>query len=158
MSSLFTDYENEELSAAILSVLQEFSAGSFQLPTSEAQAESHQRGFIVVVGVVGPYKGRVVLQAAEEAVGQVAQSMNRGQTVTDVKEQCLFLAKLTNMFAGKVVTLLNYTRLSLGQRLTPPAVLTGIDLALETSNQRSQDFCFAMGKVVLELRVSMEGL
>ena len=158
MSNLFMDLERKELGSAFVSVLHELSVGDFQLECSEDHPASQDRRFFAVVGVVGTHKGRVVLEACEESVVRITQSMNFEEPVADVEEICLYFAELTNMLGGKLVTFLNNSRPSFSLRLTPPAVFTGVDLVLRTPNLKSEVFCFTMGQVVLGVKVSMEGM
>lgn len=157
MSGLLVGLDDARLISSFASVLQDLSVGEFTLTEWQA-VDTLKRRFFVVVGIVGTCKGRMVLDSDHDAVLRITQSMNFDEPVLDLAEQCLYMAELTNMLGGKLITLLNNAKPGTELRLTPPAIFSGLDLMVTSPQMKGRRLRFAMGDTVFNLEISVEGM
>lgn len=157
MINLRADFDQMGLASDFTLVLEDLSIGSF-VTVECIDIKGAGRRFFVVVGIAGAYKGRVVLDADQDAVTLMTQRMNFDEPVLDLSEQCLYMAELTNMLGGKLITFLNNSHPGMELRLTPPAVFTGLDLLVTSPKMKARRLCFAMGDTKFNLEISVEGV
>lgn len=119
---------------------------------------AHERKFAVIIGFVGAFKGRVMVSADAPTTATVTESMNFGEPVESLEEQCLYLAEFTNMFAGKIVTLLNNTFRGSDLRLTPPAMFSAVNLDVQTPTMRSAAYHFNGSPGCVTVDIGIEGV
>ena len=149
-------------------VLTEYVEGAFCAVSSELmtagfrRCESPQWGterrFAVIIGFVGAFKGRVMVSADAATTTAVTQSMNFGDPVDSLEEQCLYLAEFTNMLSGKIVTLLNNSFRGSDLRLTPPAMFSAVSLDVQTPTMRAASYSFAGSSGCLTVDIGIEGV
>lgn len=118
----------------------------------------HERRFAVIIGFVGAFKGRVMVTADAPTTAAVTESMNFGDAVESLEEQCLYLAEFTNMFAGKIVTLLNNTFRGSDLRLTPPAMFSAVNLDVQTPTMRAAAYHFCASSGCITVDIGIEGV
>ena len=149
-------------------VLTEYVDGAFCAISAESMSAdfqrcylpqpSHERRFAVIIGFVGAFKGRVMVSADAPTTASVTESMNFGEVVESLEEQCLYLAEFANMFAGKVVTLLNNTFRGSDLRLTPPAMFSAVNLDVHTPTMRASAYHFSGSSGCITVDIGIEGV
>lgn len=154
------DYINKvNLAEIIATVLEELSlAGFVETDSYDAHNHNDERKFLVVVGLVGTYKGRLVLEAGHDTVEAITQCMNFGEAVVGLMDQALYMAELANMLGGKYITVLNNSESGLELRLTPPAVFTGTGLTVSTPKLRGRKINLQAAEARLSIEICLEGV
>ncbi|MDP3486847.1 MAG: chemotaxis protein CheX [Bacillota bacterium] len=132
------------------------------MSTGFRRCDQHQWGpdrrFAVIIGFVGAFKGRVMVSADAPTTAAVTESMNFGEVVESLEEQCLYLAEFTNMFAGKIVTLLNNAFRGSDLRLTPPVMFSAVNLDVQTPTMRAAAYYFEGNSGCITMEIGIEGV
>ena len=97
-------------------------------------AISSGENFVSVLGLIGPVKGRIIMELAMNQAHRVAEDMNGENLKPYSKIIFESLAELTNIFSGRAITVINNQPERLGLRLTPPNILVGEDLQIFSEN------------------------
>lgn len=149
-------------------VLTNYAEGAFCAVAAESMSadfhpcdlpqSGHERRFAVIIGFVGAFKGRVMVSADAPTTATVTEGMNFGEAVESLEEQCLYLAEFTNMFAGKIVTLLNNTFRGSDLRLTPPAMFSAVNLDVQTPTMRAAAYHFCGSSGCVAVDIGIEGV
>jgi len=142
---------------ALMAVAQELMTDNLTVVGGE-QRLNHGRRYCIIVGLAGQYRGRVIIEVDATTAEQLTQSMNFGEPLASLLDQCLYLAEFTNMVAGKIVTLLNNSFRGIELRLSPPAIFSGHRMDVSTPNIRSKTLFFKGVHGEVKLDVGLEGV
>lgn len=112
---------------------------------------------IIVIGVTGKNKGRVLLELNDPISSAITEYMN-GEPLQDPMEKYFFLAEFANIFCGKAITLLNNIYKGSDLRLTPPAIIAGTSMEIASPNIQSSQLFFLSGNGTLSLNMGFEGV
>ncbi|MEN6462554.1 MAG: chemotaxis protein CheX [Syntrophomonas sp.] len=99
---------------------------------SENEGDSFlSRGFIVIVGFTGGWRGRFFLDMPHSTAIKLAQILT-GEEYQSVNEEEVLLcgAEIGNIISGNAITDVNNTQSGFNIRLTPPSVFAGEDVSL----------------------------
>lgn len=99
---------------------------------TEVEGDSFiSRGFTVIVGFTGGWKGRFFLDMGGETAIHLATGMT-GEDYKHFSEEEVLLsgAELANIICGNAITDINNNYPGLNLRLTPPSVFAGEDLSM----------------------------
>lgn len=89
------------------------------------------RGFTVIIGFTGGWKGRFFLDMGGETAMHVASTLTGESYSTFAEEEVLLSgAELGNIISGNAITDINNNNPGLNLRLTPPSVFTGEGLTM----------------------------
>lgn len=88
------------------------------------EKEFQSKGYSIIIGVIGKFSGRLLLDLSEETANNIAKKMLRKDTVGR-DEVIAALSEFTNIISGNACSTLNRQNQSLGLRVTPPSVLYG---------------------------------
>jgi DNA-binding NarL/FixJ family response regulator len=87
-------------------------------------AEQTSRGISVVMGIIGKYGGRMILDMSNETAQNIAVSLLKNDTLTN--EQVVnVMAEMSNIIAGNACSLINKSNEIFGLRVAPPTVVYG---------------------------------
>ncbi|MBW7571394.1 response regulator [Caproiciproducens faecalis] len=86
--------------------------------------EQVSRGMSVVMGIIGKYGGRMILDMSEEAAENIAKFLLKKEEVT--KDQIVnVMGEISNIVAGNACSLLNKSNSLFGLRVAPPTIVYG---------------------------------
>jgi len=86
--------------------------------------EYQSRGISIIIGMIGKFSGRMLIDLSEETAKLIAEKMLRKE---DVKRDEIIgaLSEFANIISGNACSILNRKSKSLGLRVAPPSVLYG---------------------------------
>jgi len=86
--------------------------------------EYQSRGISIIIGMIGKFSGRMLIDLSEETAKMIAEKMLRKE---DVKRDEIIgaLSEFANIISGNACSILNRKSKSLGLRVAPPSVLYG---------------------------------
>lgn len=89
------------------------------------------RGFSVIVGFTGGWKGRFFLDMSGETAMQIASILTGDEYQSFAEEDVLLSgAEIGNIISGNAITDINNSQPGLNLRLTPPSVFAGDGLSM----------------------------
>lgn len=118
---------------------------------------SKEKKLSAIVRVVGPNKGRVLIEMSENLVKKLFEYAN-GEPEEDEMDLCFYLAEFTNIVTGNGVTLLNDTYKGSGFRLMPPAIFAGDNLEVSTPKEMSSSFVYHSDFGNMRIEIGFEGI
>ena len=86
--------------------------------------EYQSRGISIIIGMIGKFSGRMLIDLSEETAKLIAEKMLRKD---DIKRDEIIgaLSEFANIISGNACSILNRRNKSLGLRVAPPSVLYG---------------------------------
>ena len=117
--------------------------------------EPKSKRLSAVVGIVGLYKGRVLIEIQESQVRKLYECAY-GETIEDEMELCFYLAEFTNMIAGHGITMLNNVYKGHNLSLTPPALFADKEMDILSSQMFSSSKVYETKYGPIRLEVSLE--
>jgi DNA-binding NarL/FixJ family response regulator len=95
----------------------------------EFDDEFKSRGITVIIGIIGKFSGRLLIDLTNEtALDMVTAMMRRAPKNND--EISAVLSEFTNIVAGNACSMLNKKNQVLGLRVSPPSVLHGDNVTI----------------------------
>jgi len=141
-----------------------FPATSGNLFYSKVQATSEDsfssisnKRFLIIVGLICEYKGRILVELEEPTANILLEKMNFDEPLESIEEKTLFLGELGNMIGGKIITALNNAYGGLELRLTPPIVFSGDDLEVISPTVDSITTYFSTDYGIIKIDIGIEG-
>ncbi|MEJ6949849.1 chemotaxis protein CheX [Natronospora cellulosivora (SeqCode)] len=125
--------------------------------SKENNVLNNEKKVIVIIGMTGSYKGRLLLETTELTAKFITETMNFGP-LAEKSELYLFMGEFVNMLSGRAITYLNNLNRDSLVRLTPPAVFTGINLQIATPNIMAKDIYYKDNEINLKLNIGFEGV
>lgn len=116
------------------------------------------KGISIVVGIIGKYSGRMILDMSMETAKLLAEKALRRE-VKNQNEVIATIGEFTNIVSGNACSLLNRQNKVLGLRVSPPSVFSGDSLTISSVKfktflvKTSTDF----GEMVLNIGFSSGG-
>jgi DNA-binding NarL/FixJ family response regulator len=101
---------------------------NFNLETA-LNEEISSRGISVLVGIVGKYSGRMILDISKETAHNIAAAVLKRDKVSD-NEVLAAMGEIGNIAAGNACSLINRKNKLFGLRVSPPTVLYGQSLTI----------------------------
>ncbi|EJO5346821.1 response regulator [Clostridium botulinum] len=94
------------------------------------------RGMAVVIGIIGNFSGRMILDLSQETANNIVNSMlNRDPK--DINEVLNVIGEFTNIVAGNACSMLNRKNKVFGLRIAPPSIFYGKSLNISQSLLKS---------------------
>lgn len=94
--------------------------------------EQVSRGVSIVIGIIGKYGGRMILDMAYDTAKKMTDALLKKDTKN--KEEIInSMAEMANIVAGNACSLLNKSNKLLGLRVAPPTVVYGESLNISKS-------------------------
>ena len=82
------------------------------------------RGISVVIGVIGKYSGRMILDMSNETARKMAGTMLQSASMPD-EYIVNIMGEVTNIVSGNACSLMNKTNKLFGLRVAPPTIVYG---------------------------------
>ena len=119
------------VSEAIKSNLLEMAGVDAQISFLEAQAEDTFicHGFVILVGITGLRKGRIIFDTTRETAHELSKRINQEDAV-DLDLIIDTMCELGNIVSGNIITRINNLHKDSKLMLAPPSVLMGDKLTL----------------------------
>lgn len=98
--------------------------------------EKQSRGFSIVMGIIGKYGGRMLLDMSNETAGKIAgylikeEELNKDLIVN-------VIAELSNIIAGNACSMINKTNSLFGFRVAPPTAVYGESIKISRAELSS---------------------
>ncbi|ABR46481.1 response regulator receiver protein [Alkaliphilus metalliredigens QYMF] len=112
-----------------------------KIPTAFREEEElnqyHSKGVTTLVGVIGVYSGRMIVDMSYDTADKIAAEMLRRQT-KDKEEVLNTISEFANIICGNVCSNINKTKGLFGLRVAPPIIFYGEDLHSSTPNIHSK--------------------
>ena len=89
-------------------------------------------GISVVMGIIGKYSGRLIMDMSYETASKFAQSLLRREPKNN-EEIINVISEVANMFAGNGCSILNKKNKILGLRVAPPTTIHGQSINISKS-------------------------
>ena len=86
--------------------------------------EHESAGIAIIIGVIGKFSGRMLLDLSKETAHNIAASVFRREPNGN-EEVVAALAEFSNIIAGNACSILNKKNKALGMRVSPPSILSG---------------------------------
>lgn len=100
---------------------------------SQADTQVQSRGVTVVIGIIGRYSGRMMLDLPLEGAEQMVQSMLRREPKN--RDEVLHMAaEFANVVAGVATSMLNKKNKAFAMRVAPPSVFYGAPAEITSPN------------------------
>ncbi|HWP97550.1 MAG TPA: chemotaxis protein CheX [Syntrophomonadaceae bacterium] len=133
----------------------------FQITNGDNEKEADiftSRGFAVMVGFTGGWKGRLILDMPGETAMKMASSMT-GEVYSGAGEEEVLLsgAELGNIIGGNAITEVNNSQPGLKIRLTPPSVFSGDEMTFFNARLSSWSVLLNTDAGPVKLNVAIEG-
>lgn len=93
------------------------------------ESEYQSKGISIIIGVIGRFSGRMLIDLSEETAKKIAGKMLRKETV-EKEETIAALSEFANIISGNACSILNRKNKVLGLRVAPPSVLYGEHLLI----------------------------
>ena len=94
--------------------------------------EQHSRGFSVVMGIIGKYGGRMILDMSLDTAKNITGAMMR-QESPGKEEIVNVIGEISNILVGNACSLLNKSNKLLGLRVAPPTIVYGESIKISKS-------------------------
>jgi len=111
-----------------------------------------QKIFAVIVGIVGAYKGRMLIRMCAGLVTKITETMNCGP-LPNLTETTLYIGEFSNILSGKAVSDINTVYKDFDLRLTPPAIFSGTNMRIITPALQATQLYYnsVFGKVSMDV-------
>ncbi|KOR24614.1 response regulator [Clostridium sp. FAM 1755] len=90
------------------------------------------RGMAVVIGIIGNFSGRMILDLSQETANSMVNSMLKREA-KDMNEVLNAIGEFTNIVAGNACSMLNRKNKVFGLRIAPPSIFYGKSLNISQS-------------------------
>lgn len=90
----------------------------------ELNTDFESRGIAVIVGIIGKFSGRLMIDLSKETAHALVAAMMRKEPA-NLNEVTAALAEYTNIVAGNACSILNKKNKAFGLRLAPPSIMHG---------------------------------
>ncbi|HMA65686.1 MAG: chemotaxis protein CheX [Fibrobacterota bacterium] len=135
---------------ALKSITQQMSG--VDLMEMQESALEDQKIFAVIVGIVGAYKGRMLIRMCAGLVTKITEEMNCGP-LQNLTETTLYIGEFSNILSGKAISDINTVYKEFDLRLTPPAIFSGTNMRIITPALQSSLLYYKsdFGKVSMDV-------
>ncbi|SHI18276.1 Chemotaxis phosphatase CheX [Sporobacter termitidis DSM 10068] len=131
-----------ELEGLYTTVFKEALTDSFNklfktVPEFEAEFKNNNaqvsRGISVVIGIIGKYSGRLILDMSNETARHMAGTMMNSDALPD-EYIVNIVGEVSNIAAGNACSLMNKTNKLFGLRVAPPTIVYGESITISKSD------------------------
>ena len=96
-----------------------------------SKEEYESAGMTVIVGIIGKFSGRMLIDLSKETAGRLSSAIFRREPKNH-DEVVGALGEFANIIAGNACSILNRKNKALGLRLAPPSILSGDSVTIST--------------------------
>lgn len=138
-----------------VAAFQEIASSMLAIPVKESTIDNvngQKTKISIVVGLVGNYKGRILITVDNVTSQKMGEVINCGELADD-HEMFLCLSEFTNIFVGRGLTKINNEFKDANLRLTPPAIFEGDNLDILTPAIHSKQLFFdsELGQIFIDI-------
>lgn len=94
--------------------------------------ECQSAGVTIIIGIIGKFSGRMILDLSKETANQIAAAIFRKEPKNH-DETVAAIGEFANIIAGNACSILNRQNKALGLRLAPPSILSGDSVVISAS-------------------------
>lgn len=121
--------------------------------------EQISRGISVVMGIIGKYSGRMILDMSNDTARKIAGSLFQKSELSD-EEVINVMSEISNIIAGNACSLINKKNELFGLRVAPPTVMYGESIKiskpkLDTINSVEAEIGF--GEIYMNIGFNRSG-
>ncbi|ROR30631.1 chemotaxis phosphatase CheX-like protein [Mobilisporobacter senegalensis] len=95
--------------------------------------EHESKGLTVIIGIIGKFSGRMLIDLSKETAGNIAAALLR-RTPKNNDEMVAAIAEFTNIISGNACSILNRKDKAYGLRVSPPSILYGDSVHISAPN------------------------
>lgn len=99
--------------------------------TTEKEYKSN--GITVIIGIIGKFAGRMVLDLSQETANNISAALLR-RPAKNNDEMIAAISEFTNIISGNACSILNRKDKALGLRVAPPSILYGDNVHISAPN------------------------
>lgn len=100
---------------------------------ANAKEKQNSRGISVVIGIVGQYDGRMIIDVSKETAINMANSMLKTNNITD-ELMVNVISEFSNIVSGNACSLINQSNKLFGLRVAPPTTVYGDSIKISKSD------------------------
>lgn len=100
---------------------------------SSGNKKQSSRGISVVIGIVGQYDGRMIIDASKETAKNMTNSMLKMDNIT-VEYMVNVMSEFANIVAGNACSFINKCNKLFGLRVAPPTTVYGEEIKISKSD------------------------
>jgi DNA-binding NarL/FixJ family response regulator len=93
--------------------------------------EFESKGLTIIVGIIGKFSGRMLIDLDMDTANQLTASIMRKETNTS-DEVIAVIGELTNIISGNACSVLNRMNKAFGLRVAPPTIMHGESVRITT--------------------------
>ncbi len=98
-----------------------------------SEKEYPSEGMTVIIGIIGKFSGRMLIDLSKETAGNIAAAIFRREAKSN-EEIMAAMSEFTNIIAGNACSLLNRKDKAFGLRVAPPSILHGEQVLISAPN------------------------
>ncbi|MFW6288033.1 MAG: chemotaxis protein CheX [bacterium] len=157
MSTIILDQYSQYFKQAINEVANELLEKELEEFENPQEIVPSEKKLVVIIGMTGDYKGRVLLEITQRSAEIITEIMNYGP-LEEENYLYFYMGEFVNIVSGRAITYLNNMNKDRIVRLTPPAIFSGNDLKINTPNVNSTVKFFHDEVIQCKLDIGFEGV
>lgn len=130
LDGIYTDVFKEALTDSFNKLFKTVPTYTQQAQDNDAQVS---RGISVVIGIIGKYSGRMILDMSNETARNMAGTMMHSDALPD-EYIVNIMGEVSNIVAGNACSLMNKTNKLFGLRVAPPTIVYGESIKISKSD------------------------
>lgn len=133
LEDLYYDAFKESLTITLNKFFKEVPGFREELKVND---EKNSRGFSVVMGIIGKYGGRMILDMSGETARNMARYLNKEDEL-DSDVVVNMIAEISNIISGNACSMINKTNNVFGFRVSPPTAVYGESIKISKAELNS---------------------
>lgn len=130
LEGLYTTVFKEALTDSFNKLFKSVPEFETEVMNNKAQVS---RGISVVIGIIGKYSGRMILDMSNETARNMAGTMLNSAALSD-EYIVNIMGEITNIAAGNACSLMNKTNKLYGLRVAPPTIVYGESIKISKTD------------------------
>jgi DNA-binding NarL/FixJ family response regulator len=106
---------------------------TFKEEDKNSNQEQNSRGISIVMGIIGKYGGRMILDMSSDTAKNIAASLLKKEPLKN-DEIINVMGEISNIIVGNACSLMNKTNKLLGLRVAPPTIVYGESIKISKSD------------------------
>lgn len=156
LSLLYFDAFNESLAMTLNRFFKEIPQ---YRDITNVNKEKQSRGFSVVMGIIGKYGGRMLLDMSHETARKIAGSLIKEEELNN-ELIVNVIAEISNIIAGNACSMINKTNSLFGFRVAPPTAVYGESIKISRAELSTVTSVIAettFGEIYMNIGFSRSG-
>jgi DNA-binding NarL/FixJ family response regulator len=130
LEGLYTTVFKEALTDSFNKLFKSVPVFQAEIKNNDAQVS---RGISVVIGMIGKYSGRLILDMSNETARKMAGTMMNSDSMQD-EYLVNIMGEVSNIVAGNACSLMNKTDKLFGLRVAPPTIVYGESIIISKTD------------------------